>query len=201
MQTLVTLVMVPLMLLNAFGGLVSGIWLAILGEWWALGYGLLGLFSPFFLAIILMPGFIFLAPAGILFEKQRPLLAFPLLLFGNAYTYAIITVWCILVFYVFMHRADANTFWPLLIWSFGVALGPWTYMAQKEEQGGNGEASAMTVVFAQVAYVIMSLVLIFGRPALFDLAMAFGAVMFLGLIIQVVVALALWREQRSLGSV
>ena len=36
-----------LLVLNAIGGIVSGIWLAVIGEWWALGVGLVGLFvSP-----------------------------------------------------------------------------------------------------------------------------------------------------------
>ena len=115
MQALLALVMVPLMLLNALGGVASGIWLVVLGEWWALGYGLIGLVSHFLLGLILAPGLIFLAPAGVLLSKQKSFFAFPLLLLGYAYTCAVLTTWCIFVFYAFMTRADADTFWPLLI--------------------------------------------------------------------------------------
>lgn len=31
----------PIMLLNVFGGIVSGIWLAILGQWGSIGVGIL----------------------------------------------------------------------------------------------------------------------------------------------------------------
>jgi hypothetical protein len=76
MQALLALVMIPLMLLNAFGGVAAGLWLALLGEWWALGVGLIAICSPFLLSIILAPGLLLLAPAGILLDKQRPFLAF-----------------------------------------------------------------------------------------------------------------------------
>jgi hypothetical protein len=151
MQALLALVMIPLMLLNAFGGVAAGLWLALLGEWWALGVGLIAICSPFLLSIILAPGLLLLAPAGILLGKQRPFLAFPLLLLGYAYTCVVIAAWCILILIIFIARADADTFWPLLIWSYSVALGPWQYMAQKDEQAGAGDASTMTTLFAQVA--------------------------------------------------
>ena len=40
---LMTVMAVPLGILNIFGGVVSGIWLAILGEWGIIGYGILAL--------------------------------------------------------------------------------------------------------------------------------------------------------------
>lgn len=189
-----------LMLLNTFGGIASGIWLALLGEWWAVGVGLLALFSPPLLGLVLAPGLVLLAPANMLLNKQRPFFAFPLLLLGYAYTCAVISAWCIFIFAIFMTRADADTFWPLLIWSYGVAMGPWQYMAQKDEQSGAGDASAMTTFFAQVAYIIMAVVLVFGGATLIELAVVFGVIMLLGMLIQTGIGLALWREQRRLGA-
>jgi len=43
MQTIMALLSLPLMLLNLLGGLVSAVWLIVLGQWWAIGYGILGL--------------------------------------------------------------------------------------------------------------------------------------------------------------
>ncbi len=198
LQALVALLMVPLMVLNFFGGIGSGIWLAILGEWWAIGYGFVGLFSHFLLGIILMPGLALGVPAALLLEKGMTILAFPFVFLSQVYTYAIITGWCILVFYIFMSRADHDTFWPLLIWSYGVALGPWMYMAQKEMQGGTGDAAAMTTFFAQIAYITMALVGIFTRASIVDLVMVFGGIMLLGMLIQTAFGFALMREQNRL---
>jgi len=126
-------------------------------------------------------------------------LAFPFLLLSQLYTFAVITAWCMFVFYFFMSRTGQDTFWPLLIWSYGVALGPWMYMAQKERQGGTGDASGMTTLFAQIAYIVMALVVIFGSATLIDLAMIFGAIMLVGMVVQTGIALAMLREEKRLG--
>ena len=200
MEKLVMLLMVPLMLLNFFGGISSGIWLAILGEWWAIGYGVAGLLSPFLLAIIMMPGLLLAEPAVVLIDKGKTFLAFSFLLLSQLYTYAVINAWCMFVFYFFMHQAGQDTFWPLLIWSYGVALAPWMYMTQKEQQGGTGDASAMTTFFAQVAYIVVVLVVVFGSATLIDLAIIFGAIMLVPMLIQTGIALAVLRNEKRLGT-
>lgn len=196
MQALVLVLMAPLMLLNFFGGIGSGIWLAALGEWWAIGYGLLGLLSHFLLGIIMVPSLLFAGPAVLLVGKGKIFLAIPFLLLSQLYTYAVITAWAMFVFYFFMSEASRDTFWPLLIWSYGVALGPWMYMAQKEQQGGTGDGSVMTTFFAQVAYIIVALVVIFGSATLIDLAAIFGAIMLIGMLIQTGIALTVLKEEK-----
>lgn len=201
MEKLVMLLMVPLMLLNFFGGIGSGIWLAILGEWWAIGYGVVGLLlSHYLLAIIIMPGLLLAGPAVVLIEKGKTFLAFPFLLLSQLYTYAVISAWCMFVFYFFMRQAGQDTFWPLLIWSYGVALGPWMYMARKEQQVGTGDASAMTTFFAQVAYIVVALVVVLGSAALIDLAIIFGAIMLVAMLIQTGITLAMLRDEKRLGT-
>lgn len=193
MQALIALLVVPLMLLNFLGGTASGIWLAVLGEWWAIAYGIAALFSHFLLAFVMMPALIFIGPASFLHAKGRMFLAFPFVLLSQVYTYGVITAWCLFVFYFFISRASHDAFWPLLIWSYGVALGPWMYMTQKEQQGGSGDASLMTTFFAQVAYVVIALVVIFGEASLEELAVVFGGVMLVGMLVQTSIAFALLR--------
>ena len=54
---LMTAVAVPLGLFNALGGIVAGIWLALLGEWGAIGWGLAALvFTTLGMSFALMPG-------------------------------------------------------------------------------------------------------------------------------------------------
>ena len=61
---------VPLSLLNIFGGVVSGVWLAILGEWRVIGTGVLALFvSGMALGLAMMPGLIFSLPAAAMLER------------------------------------------------------------------------------------------------------------------------------------
>ncbi len=43
MRDLMMTAMVPLIVLGVFGYIGAGIWLAVLGEWWTIGYGLASL--------------------------------------------------------------------------------------------------------------------------------------------------------------
>lgn len=200
MQAIVTLLMVPLILLNVLGGIVSGIWLGILGEWWAIGYGLAGLFlSHFLLAFALMPGMLVLGPAMFFLNRGNTFLAAPFVFLGNLYTSALMAGWCLVVFYFFSSRADFDSYIPLLIWSYGVALGPWVYMAQKERQSGTEGGESISIFFAQVAYIVIALMAVFSRSSLLDLAVVFVCIMAVGMLIQFGIAFAMLREQKKMG--
>jgi uncharacterized membrane protein YhaH (DUF805 family) len=201
LPTLVKATIVPLILLNFFGEIVSGIWLAILGEWWAIGYGIVALLATPLLGLISAGGLLFGLPGGLLIDKERPVLAFPFLALSHVYICVVITVWCIFVFFLFMDEAASDTFWPLLIWSYGAALGPWMYMAQKEEQVGGGNAATIVTFFAQVAYIVMALVFIVGGTNSSELTLVFGAIMMFGMVIQASIGFAVLREQRRFGAV
>ena len=169
---------VLLLVLNALGGIVSGIWLAVIGEWWALGVGLVGLFgSPFLVSILLMPNFLFAAAGMALFERRRRGPGMVLAGISNLYTAALIAAWGIGILYFFASRATAHSIIPLLIWSYGVASGPWSFLASKDQQGGGNEYSAISTFFLQIGYVVaVALILVSGSlaPAVLALAAAMG---------------------------
>jgi hypothetical protein len=69
--SLMAIIAVPLSLLNWFGGIVSLVWLLILGEWGLIGYGILLILSAgLFLSIVLMPALIFAEPVAALERKN-----------------------------------------------------------------------------------------------------------------------------------
>jgi hypothetical protein len=69
-QAILGLASIPVMLLNFWGGIVGGIWLAILGKWDLIGLGIVSmLISSFGLGLALTPGFLFLAPAGLALDR------------------------------------------------------------------------------------------------------------------------------------
>jgi hypothetical protein len=149
----------------------------------------------------MMPGLIFAAPALMLAQKGKLVLAFPLMLLSQLYTYLVVTAWCIFVFIFFMSHSSSNLFWPLLIWSYGVALGPLMYMVQRENMTGNSDGAWMTTFFAQLAYVAMALTAAFAHVSWLDLAMVFGGFMLLGMVIQLGFAVAIMAEQKRLGMI
>ncbi len=90
------------LVLNSLGGIVSGIWLAILGEWGAIGIGLVLVFvSTGVLGVALLPA-TGLAVAAYAARRSRAGLLF-LGLLSNLYIAALITVWCVGVLVFFMH--------------------------------------------------------------------------------------------------
>lgn len=164
MKTLVgvlTAFAVPLLVLNVLGGIVSGVWLAVIGQWGAIGYGLFfGLAGSVALSLAMLPGLVFAAPA-VYFEKRgnrAGLLTIGLL--SVMYTMAVISAWCTFILVFFAHRAtNMSGLIALLIWSYGVALGPLMWMSKSEAQSGN-DASSVTTFAAQIAYVVVALLVL-----------------------------------------
>ena len=185
---------IPLGLLNILGGIVSGIWLAILGEWGTLGWGLLAfVVSGIALKLVLMPSTLLVIPAVHFGEKGNLFAMYILAFLSYLYVIAVVTVWCVAVLYFFAKRADASSIIPMLIWSYGVATGPWAWMAQKDRQGGRVSASVICVFFSQVGYVIMILAILLTHMTLINVIILFLVVMFIGLVVQFKAYLAVLR--------
>lgn len=192
MQAIVQALSIPIILLNVFGGIASGIWLAVQGQWWAIGYGfLVALFSRFFLGVAMLPGLLFGGPAAILAEKGRYMLATPFVVLSQIYTYAVITVWCLWVLHLFISNSGTASFVALLIWSYGVALGPLMYQTQQEVHGGGGEGALMTTFVAQIAYIAVMLFLLLSSGTLATIFMLFGAIMCVGAFVQSIITITL----------
>lgn len=182
MKALIAVVAFPLKMLNMFGGIVAGVWLAILGEWGTIGYGFVGyIFASYAIGLIMMPGLAFGAPAAALFEKGRTALAFPLVLLSKLYDAAVLTGWCLLVLLFFVGRMTGRgDYWPLLIWSYAVAIGPLADIAQEEAMAGMPAASVATF-FAAFAYVLAVVAGMLGTP-LRGLVVLFAFIMAAGML-------------------
>lgn len=185
MKVIIILLMAPFILLTALGGIGSAIWLGFLGKWWAIGIGVaILLSSTFLLSFAMIPGMALTALGIALTERGRTILASPFLLASTLYIYAIIIVWCLAVFYTFMSRAEPECFWPLLIWSYTVALGPLDYMAQKD----GSSASWFANFISTISFISMSVVGILTNSSFIDLSVVFSAIMLFGLVLQTVIA-------------
>ena len=185
LERLITIAAVPLGILNAFGGLVAVIWLAILGEWGTLGYGLVGIFlGAFALGFAMMPGLLFAIPAAMLIDKGYERCGTVIGFLSAIYTALILTTWCMGVLYFFVMRADSQSLAPVLLLAYGVATGPISWMAQKESQHGGGEFAVISSLFAQIAFIAVVAVAFIVAWPFFDLALLFAAIMGVGLLFQ-----------------
>jgi hypothetical protein len=174
----------PLMLLNGFGGIISGIWLAVIRDWRPLGLGIgFFLFSSLILGLALAPSLLLAAPAAYFAEKGKTLGVVCFGALSSLYVLTLITVWCCGVLFLFVRDAQATTFIPRLIWSYGVATGPWAYMASKDESD-EGFGSTFAVFLAMLAYLVLMLLVAFFGISLIGAVKVFGSFMLVGLFVQ-----------------
>jgi len=153
------------MILDLAGGIVGGIWLAILGEWLLIGIGILLMFiSRQILSILIMLNLPIGVIAAYFLERKNPLG----LLFGfisHLYTNILIVGTCIFAFIICARFHDGHidfSFIPYLLWSWGMALGPWYFFLSKEP---DNEFSTITLFSASVFYLLF-LTSIFISPSL-----------------------------------
>lgn len=191
-RVLMLAVAVPLLGLSELSSLIiGGIWLAILGEWRAIGWGFAAtIISTLGFNLALMPGTA-LSARAVHFGKQYnsiPMYFFALL--SNFYTVAVITAWSGFVLYFFARRADSNSLIPLLLWSYWIAINPFSYRASKD----GGPASITVTVFTEIGYIIMVIMVLFINASLVDALAVFLIVMLVGLLVQFSVAIKLQRD-------
>jgi hypothetical protein len=181
-----TAISVPLMILNLFGGIISGIWLAILGEWGKIFRGIFFVVAASSIAIpiALIPSLIFTAPMAMAMNRGKKVLEILFASLSFLYKNALITIWCIWVMWFFVRSANESSLIPLLIWSYGVATDPWMWLAQKD----HNEFAIFSTLFAEAAYII-GMVLFFLGATLGTIAVVFGAIMLIGGVIQIFLSL------------
>lgn len=195
---LITALSVPLMILNILGDVVSGIWLAFLGEWGAIGRGILFfVVSTWLLGFALMPSLLLTAPAAYYAERGK---TFGLVCFGalsSLYILALITIWCCSILFLFLKDATASSLIPRLIWSYGVATGPWVYMASKDQgPAGEGFASTLATFLAELAYLVIMLLVIFTPITLLGAIKVFGGFMLVDLVVELSLVVTIQKGQK-----
>jgi len=197
LKGMITALSFPLMLLNVFGGIVSGIWLAVIHDWKTLGIGIsFFFFSTFILGIVLIPSVLLVAPAAYCAERGKTI---GLVFFGalsSVYVLTLITVWCCGVLLLFMRDANEANFIPRLIWSYGVATAPWGYMASKGESEEDF-GTTVAVFLAELAYLVLMLLITFFRITVLGGLEIFGGFMLVGLIVQTSMLVVIQRERFS----
>ena len=187
---------VPLIVLNVLGGITSGTWLAILGEWATIAYGILILLiAPSLLRwSLLLPSAFFAWPMKYFSDKGKTFGTVVTASLSNVYTIALMTIWCCGIFFLFMMQADASNVILHLIWSYGVAIGPWGYLASKDP---DNVASAIPTFLAELAYITLMLSVLFTTINLYDAIHIFTAFMLIALALLIVMAVMSDNEHKK----
>lgn len=161
-------------LLNAFGGLVSGVWLLAKGEWVLVVLGFaLGFLMPTAWGFAVLPaefaGYALLADG-----KPRNRVA---LLAGAAmvstWTAVLLCSWVAFVFILFTRNIEPGLAIPIFLWTYATIFSPLAYMASKEPKGNEGVGVAIGFVLALLSFLVLGVSYLAGTdraPALIAVA-------------------------------
>ena len=186
-------------LLNMFGVLTGAIWLAIIGKWSVLGVGLASMFfSAPVIGFALMPGALLMMASAPFLGTRLWFLGFPFLLADSIYSSAIIGAWCFGVVVFFVQEAGADAMLPALLWAYGVAISPLSYMTQKSAGVDGPEFGSVLITFAaQLAIVFMAMVVLAKGLELHALVYPCALTMIVAALTQATVALLVMRNQAA----
>ena len=130
-QNILIISSVPLWIINSFGGIVSFIWLAILGNYWfLLGPGIAAMFlSSYAFAIAMLSSTGVQLLAIKMFEKKQKLIGLILMYISTILLIAVFAFW---VFFIYLTgsiniQAESHIF-PVLLWCFAVSVAPIQYI-------------------------------------------------------------------------
>ena len=154
---ILSLLVTLIVFFNFASEIVAGIWLAILGDWKSIGTGLLmsiGMPLAYFLISLPSTGLGFLLI--VLIKKGKKIPTAILGFVNMIYTNAIIALWVVSVFAIFMDRVGGRSKIPYLLWGYGTMMAPLSYMASKDRPEGS-PANTLALVFAQLCYLLCAL--------------------------------------------
>ncbi|MDD2714462.1 MAG: DUF4339 domain-containing protein [Candidatus Wallbacteria bacterium] len=154
---------VPIFIMNLLSGLIAGIWLMTLGNWKLIIVGFVLLCtSHFILSFLMLPCMLFLPIGSKLLMKNNPIGYFFGFLY-QVYINFLIVGTCALAFNFcisFYHGSSLFGIIPYLLWSWGMALGPWQFFLYKEQ---DNDFSLITVSCASILYMLFLVSIFLGQ--------------------------------------
>lgn len=181
--SLIGFISIPIIFANFFGEIVGAIWLLFLGQWQLV---ILGFILTFLIPYIYTLSLLIQIPlASLLAYTQKHnkktlslILAFITMFIGHA----------IIIFYVMfvadkaivISELNGLSLIALLLFGYGVATGPFSYMARGEDKDAIG--SFIGVFISQISYIILAVGYLFNLlPLAFTIVLfiVFGSEMYL----------------------
>lgn len=158
---------IPIIFLNFFGGIIAGIWLLFLGQWkLVLGAFIFTMLIPYAYLIVTLIQMPLVALLSYAQNKNKKYLGLTVGFINILIAHVIILIY---VFFILdkaiMISASKNlNIIALLLFGYGVATSPFSYMASKE--GSNATGSFLAVFVSQISYIIFAIVYLFNYLAI-----------------------------------
>jgi hypothetical protein len=203
METSLYYITALLAVLDVVAGVVTFIWLIVLGEWWAIGYGFGVIPATVALIFLAKPGAWMRVPAMVMIDRRQSVMAYLFHLASRLFEAAVAAGWFAGVIFLFSRITSNFSFWPLVVWGYALALAAWTYMSRYTRKIDTGDiGSDIMLLSVQLAFVAIA-VLIVGfalRPPL-RLMQIFAAITFAGAFIASIAGFIAQKKRAALGVV
>jgi hypothetical protein len=168
---------VPIIFFNGLGCIIAAIWLGILGEWTLLGFGiLLSVLLTYLLTMLILPNLVIGGISLHFYNKGKMFLRYLFAYISIFYVNILIICTCIcaFIFCAEFYRGDAIIgAIPYLLWSWGLALGPWHFFALKRPWN---DFAAITLLRISIFYFLFLLSTMFIPTFSLLLGVIFGLV-------------------------
>jgi len=194
-QAAISVLIVVIWIVNALGGIISGIWLAIVGEWGAILLGFaMSLGMPRAFTLVTLPSLGLMAWIGPAIEEGNRDKVFVLGSIASLYESSVLVAWSAIVFFSLALEAEPGTLVPRLIWAYATTMSPLAYMASKEPPGDPGAAKGL--ILGQLGYMVCLVLFLCG--AIWPLIVpALGALAFVNVVFSMYVVVKGMNEERE----
>lgn len=197
LSNLIAIISLPLILLNTFGVLVIAVWLAFVGEWSILLQTVFYMMvASFLISLLLLPSMA-LMPLIVRFSETKNTVGVATTGFLNLlYTYLVIAISGYFVFGFV--AAELGVRHPILavLWAYCVACAPWSYMASKEQQGGESSATTSTLFFAELGFLVVALLMAFFNFNLLSAFTIFAIIMIVPLLLSTISVVEILKHEQ-----
>lgn len=178
-ERLIKLAAPVIIFLNTLGPIISGIWLIVLGEWKLVIVSFLvtAFFAAKLIGLALLPQIAIIAPALYFAKQLNRILTYFFVALSHLYAAALMVGWSVLALYYFVPANvlhSFNTAAPHLIWAYGIAVSPWTYIAM-HESGNNDSLAPIFCFFIQIGFIAAIIAIL-----LFNNSLIVGGYLILG---------------------
>lgn len=193
MRSLLHIVGVPIAIMNALSGIVAIVWLLYLWDWKPLVIAALVLtLSSLAANILIAPGIMISLGAGAIAGSAGASRAAAYIgsALSNLWIVLVEAAWCVGALMLFRPLATETNYIPILLLTYNVATGVWTWMAQKD----GGPASLIGAIFVQAACIVAIAMFVFLWSPMETVALAFCAIMALGYLCNLALGIAVARE-------
>ena len=173
-EKLLTVLAIPLWIINSFGGIVAFIWLAIIGGYWTILIGgiLILFFSSFAFSLAMMPSTGVQLLAMKMFEKKQKLIGIILMYIATILLLAVFTFWVFYIYYLgIVNIQSKGDVFPVLLWCYSVAVWPIQYMASKEPRDSYG--TNLMMLFITIGCLLMTILLSFFSFSMINAAIVY----------------------------